>query len=203
MITKDTYLKDLSEEDLKAVQELLNRKGFPCVVDGKFGTETATAFVHWKQSVHMGLPDKIGAESWAVLSQPCIVPDWGNFSSKVSKYFTVGEVSQNSRERIVYNPVHRANVLRLAAELDKVREAWGKPLGVTSWYRPMPVEIRIGGSRANHPFGYAADIYPIGGDIYKFQAWLDKFWGKRGGLGYGAKKGFVHVDLRPYRRWNY
>ena len=129
--------------------------------------------------------------------------NWTDWNSKVSKHFTVGEVSHKDKLRIVYNKDHRVNVLRLAVELDKVREAWGKPIGVTSWYRPMNVERAVGGSGANHPFGYAADIYPIGGDIVKFQSWLDKFWGQRGGLGYGAKKGFVHVDLRNYRRWNY
>ena len=85
-----------------------------------------------------------------------------------------------------------------------MREAWGHPLGVTSWYRPPNVEREVKGSGANHPFGFAADIYPLGGgDIWAFQKWADKWWGKRGGLGYGAKKGFVHVDLRHYRRWNY
>jgi len=204
MVTKDTFLKDLSKADLKKVQEALTRKGFYTFPDGIFGKDTARQFANWKRSIHMGIPDKIGKESWAVLFAPAIVPDWGNFKSKVSKYFTVGEVSQNSRERIVYNTVHQANVLRLAAELDKVREAWGHPIGVTSWYRPPAVERRVRGSFANHPFGFAADIYPLGGgSIWAFERWLDKFWGRKGGLGYGAKKGFVHVDLRHYRRWNY
>jgi hypothetical protein len=204
MVTKDTLLKDLSKEDLRRVQEALGKKGFYTLPDGRFGADTARQFANWKRSVHMGLPEVIGKESWALLSQPAVLVDWSKFSDKVSKYFTVGEVSQNSRERIVFHPTHRANVLRLAAELDKIREAWGKPIGVTSWYRPLPVNRRIGsGDGSQHVLGLAADIYPIGGDIYAFQGWLDKFWGNKA-LGYGAKKGFVHIDLRTGRiRWNY
>jgi putative chitinase len=204
MITKDTLLKDLEPEVLKLVQQALTRNGFSTVADGIYGKDTAKQFAAWKRSIHLGLPEVIGKESWAILSKPAISPDWGNFSSKVSKHFTVGEVSHNSKERIMYHPVHRANALRLAAELDKVREAWGKPIGVTSWYRPEAVNRRIGGARnSQHLNGSAADIYPIGGDIWAFQKWLDKFWGGKA-LGYGARKGFVHLDLRPGRiRWNY
>ena len=204
-IERDTRLKDLSKSQLRNVQEALNGKGFPCVVDGLYGNETRKAFAAWKRSIHLGLPEIIGVESSAILFKPRIEPDWGNWSSKVSEFFTVGEVSKNSRERIVYNSVHQANVLRLAAELDKIRKAWGSGIGVTSWYRPIPVNRRIGSSdRSQHVTGCAADIYPLNGGIWRFQNWLDKkMWSTRA-LGYGAKRGFVHLDLRNGRiRWNY
>lgn len=204
MVTKDTLLKDLSKEDLMVVQKNLTAKGFFTWVDGIYGKSTADAFAKWKSSVHMKLPATIGAESWALLTAPPSGADFGNFNSKISKHFTVGEVSQNSKDRIVYHPTHQANAKRLAAELDKVREAWGKPIGVTSWYRPLLVNKRVGGAdNSQHLNGSAADIYPIGGNIHEFQKWLDKFWGDKA-LGYGANKGFVHVDLRPgHIRWNY
>jgi len=130
--------------------------------------------------------------------------DWTNWDSKVSEYFTVGEVTQRDARRIPKTEAVKANVVKLAKELDKVREAWGEPIGVTSWYRPPAVNKAVGGvSNSQHINGSAADIYPIGGDIHAFQKWLDTFWGDKA-LGYGAKKGFVHVDLRRGKiRWNY
>ncbi len=131
--------------------------------------------------------------------------DWSDMNCKVSKYFTIGEVTQWDRRRIPQSNAVKSNILKLAKELDKVREAWGKPLNVTSWYRPPAINRAIGGAtESQHLNGGAADIKPVDSrEIYKFQSWLDDVWGSRG-LGYGAKKGFVHVDIRPYRaRWNY
>ncbi|MDJ0702798.1 MAG: D-Ala-D-Ala carboxypeptidase family metallohydrolase [Leptolyngbyaceae cyanobacterium MO_188.B28] len=136
--------------------------------------------------------------------------DWSNNNAKISKYFTVGEVTQQDPRRIPKGDVIK-QVLKLALELDKVREAWGKPLGVTSWYRPEAINFAVGGSTySQHIQGHAADIYPIGGDTYEFQDWLDSRWGDA--LGYGAARGFVHVDMRDgvgfngqygSVRWNY
>ena len=36
-------------------------------------------------------------------------------------------------------------------------------------------------------------------DLIQFQSWLDQFW--FGALGYGAKKGFVHLDQRNGKGW--
>lgn len=153
------------------------------------------------------------AEHWDVVDEknngnlPVIVSqiDWTNSDSRISKYFSVGEVTNNDPRRIPTDNTIKQNIITLAQELDKVREAWGSGIIVTSWYRPPAVNRAIGGAtRSQHLSGKAADIRPVQGDLYRFQDWLDKgLWSDKA-LGYGAKKGFVHVDLRPGKiRWNY
>lgn len=144
--------------------------------------------------------------------------DWKNPRCYVSKYFTVMEVTQGDRRRIpVLGSQEEKNILRFAVELDSVREAWGHPLGVSSWFRPKkPVNInaQVGGvADSQHILGWAADIYPLaGGSIFDLQRWLDGRWLDR--LGYGARKGFVHLDnfggggldklgVEGKVRWNY
>lgn len=138
--------------------------------------------------------------------------DWRNPRCYISKYFTVAEVTQMDRRRIpIKGSQNEKSILVLAKELDLVREAWGGPLGITSWNRPEPINSQVGGADGSrHCLGLAADVYPMDGDILKFQAWIDRLWGDA--LGYGAKKGFVHLDVRSGGgfkkeririRWNY
>lgn len=139
--------------------------------------------------------------------------DWKDFNCRVSKYFTVGEVTQNDLRRVPKpGSPEEKNCLRLAKELDKVREAWGAPIGVTSWYRPEPINTQVGGvSNSQHIYGAAADIYTMDSDGFsqrdhEFEQWLDKKAWKNRGLGYGISsgRGFTHVDLRQGSpRWNY
>ena len=131
--------------------------------------------------------------------------DWSDTTAKVSKYFTVAEVINNDYRRIPTSDKIKHNIFQLAQELDKVREEWGKPIIVTSWYRPPEINAAVGGvSNSQHIHGLAADIRPKTGNIYQFQEWLDNGLWKNKALGYGAARGFVHCDLRNSRiRWNY
>lgn len=131
--------------------------------------------------------------------------NWSDFNSQVSKYFTLREVTNGDRRRLPPCDEVKNNIFTLAQELDKVRSAWGSPIIVTSWYRPPAINKDVGGSdKSQHLYGKAVDIKPAQGDIKKFQKWLDCEAWKDKALGYGAKKGFVHCDLRPGNyRWNY
>ena len=127
--------------------------------------------------------------------------DWNNTSIKISKYFSVGEVTKGDPRRIpIAGSEVEKEILKLAIELDKIREEWGSPILVTSWYRPSVVNKAVGGaSNSQHLYGRAVDIKPKNGELSRFQSWLDQNW--FGALGYGAKKGFVHLDMRNGKGW--
>ena len=137
--------------------------------------------------------------------------NWQDMNARVSRYFTVGEVTQKDRRRIPRaGSQEEKNILLLAQELDKVRDAWGSPIGVTSWYRPnSPIDINaeVGGvPNSQHITGRAADIYTLDGRDQQFEHWLDTVAWKDRALGYGvaAGRGFTHVDLRSGNiRWPY
>jgi GH24 family phage-related lysozyme (muramidase) len=138
--------------------------------------------------------------------------NWNNPGTKISTYFTVGEVTKGDPARIPTDPTIAKRIVDFARELDRVRDVWGSGLGVTSWYRPPAVNAAVGGvANSQHIEGWAADVYPTNGKLAEFQSWIDKKW--NGGLGYGAPKGFVHLDARSGfpcfgekgsgPRWNY
>ena len=134
--------------------------------------------------------------------------DWDNSSLRISKYFTVGEVTKNDRRRRpLPNSAEEKHILALAKELDQIREDWGSSVIVNSWFRPskrLGYPYEINGiyskvSNSQHIYGRAADIRPARGNIYDFQKWLERNW--YGHLGRGANKGFVHLDTRNGKGW--
>jgi uncharacterized protein YcbK (DUF882 family) len=125
--------------------------------------------------------------------------DWWDSKDKmISKFFSEQDVINGDDRRIpVKGSEVEIAVYAMAAELDKIREEWGHPIGVTSWYRPYAVNLEVGGvSNSQHITGGAVDIYTLDGREYEFEDFLDRHWG--GGLGYGVAsgRGFTHLDLR-------
>jgi len=122
--------------------------------------------------------------------------DWSKPDQQISRHFKVREVTLGDvRRKPASGSIQEKNILKLAAELDKIRDAWGGGIDVTSWYRPPDVNEEVGGAaKSQHLSGLAADIKPADGKISQFQIFLKTHWS--GGLGTGAAKGFVHIDMR-------
>lgn len=229
------HIKYLSSDLILELQTSLSKLNYSVgSLDGLFGNDTLFAFNRFKEDFNLTHPNFIGPTTVRFLnlalkgeidrdeqdssihpsqpsfSSPNFVPsyiNWVNFNCPISKYFSVGEVSKFSKDRIVHNAQHRLNALKLAKFLDEIREDWGKPIGVTSWYRPQKVNTAVGGARnSQHLTGSAVDIYPINSDGLKFEQWLNKRWTRALGYGQKSSKGFTHLDLRlsiPSIRWNY
>ena len=84
----------------------------------------------------------------------------------MSKYFSLSELTSSAtalKEGIANDPneAQIKDLYRLMDYLDKVREAFGKAIIVTSGFRSPTLNDRIGGSdKSQHMKGQAADIRP-------------------------------------------
>ena len=200
--TADTWLKkiDAPADELPAGQKLAAPSG------QRFGVVAVTELPH---TAHVQVELAAGAGTWIIWQPhwsgfswpPTIVGlgapiDWSDFNCPLSNYLTVGEVLQFDRRR--RPPADSADIGRLlntARQFDAVRRAWTWPLGVTSFYRPEPINSQVGGARGSqHVAGCAMDIYPIGRSLQEFFVWIYPRW--TGGLGDGRNRGFIHLDTR-------
>ncbi len=119
--------------------------------------------------------------------------------AQISKNFRLSEFrpGRHTYEYIRISPA-------LVRALEEIRERAGRPLSVTSGYRPPDYNREVGGvSNSTHIDGLAADIYCEGLTTDQLYDICEKVIGKRGGVGYYPKSGFIHVDLRGYEaRWS-
>lgn len=83
----------------------------------------------------------------------------------MAKYFTIGELckSETALAKGIANTPDYTTIERMQALmdecLDKVRELWGKPIGVNSGYRSAELNRAVGGAKnSQHLRGEAADI---------------------------------------------
>jgi hypothetical protein len=216
--TQDTWLKKepVQATELGEKEKVSCPKGrdyavvayAECPADGHAQVELAagagTWFLyepHWRKVV--GLGESMRPEV-----------DWSDFNCLVTPNLTVGEILMFSKARIPSaNSSVRQRLLKTANEFQKIRDAWGSPIGVTSFYRPASINAAVGGvPNSKHVTGQAFDIYPIDRSLESFYQWIQFRW--RGGLGDGRHRGFLHLDtegggfvpgagVRPSRHWTY
>lgn len=216
--TQDTVLKkepkqasELAADQVKEVKKgqeyaVVAYKEVPAQgsAEVELGYGAGTWFIfepHWRKEV-------MGGEAI-----PAVV-DWSDFGCLVMPNLTVGEVLQFDKRRC---PALGSSVIgrlmRTASEYQKVREAWGSGLGVTSFYRPEPINQQVGGvPGSKHTTGEAMDVYPTARSLEEFYQWIRRRW--QGGLGDGRYRGFIHLDTAgggfvpgagamPTRQWTY
>ena len=136
----------------------------------------------------------------ALLLQPGAI-DWSDFNALVTPNLTVGEVLQfDPRRRPSPQISVIPRILETATEFQAIRQAWGRSLGVTSFYRPEPINREVGGvPNSFHVSGMAMDIYPVGMPLQVLYNFLLRRW--TGGFGDGRNRGFIHLDRRDGGRF--
>jgi len=131
------------------------------------------------------------------------------FSSRITPHIRLGEFALDQEARR-FDRQDQVNIAaELAAFMERARTQFGgRPVVITSGYRPPAINRQVGGSsRSEHLYEHgcgAVDFFIDGADIYEVQRWCDKNWPYS--LGYGAPKGFVHLGIRSSRakvRWDY
>jgi hypothetical protein len=217
---QDTWLKKEPKEALVLGEKGRSGMGQGRVLEVEQHKELAGDAHAWVKLGH-------GAGSWfiwgphwqtvadAVAPVPAAAQvDWDDFACLVTPNLTVGEVLQYDARRKPRSGGDQRRIMATARQFQAIRTAWKYPLGVTSFYRPEPINKQVGGvPGSRHVTGEAVDLYPIGRSLDAFYQWLLPRWS--GALGDGRRKGFIHLDtrgnggfvpgggVRPFVTWDY
>jgi GH24 family phage-related lysozyme (muramidase) len=133
-----------------------------------------------------------------------------SFSARITPHIRLGEFALDQEARRFEHQHQLDTAAELAAFLERARTAFGgKPIIITSGYRPAAINRSVGGASGsehlyNAPGVGAVDWYIEGVDIYKLQEWCIKNWPYS--TGKGAPKGFLHSGIRQGRPkvvWDY
>lgn len=141
------------------------------------------------------------------------------------KYFTIEELCKSSvakKNKIDNTPSEEIieNLTEFTDEfLDKLREAWGSPIKVSSGFRCEELNKKVGGSKTSaHLKGFAADLKPVNGDIdglvacaielsktLNFDQIIDEYSGNKHWLhiGYKNLKGQQRRRIMTYKDGKY
>jgi GH24 family phage-related lysozyme (muramidase) len=132
------------------------------------------------------------------------------FASRITPHIQLGEFALFQEARRFDHQYQVDTAAELAAFLERARAKFGgKPIVITSGYRPRAINASVGGaSGSEHLFDApsvgAVDFYIREVNINHVQDWCDANWPYS--VGYGAPKGFVHLGIRrgrPRVRWDY
>lgn len=103
-------------------------------------------------------------------------------NKKLSENFTLGEMiaSDTAKKLKIDNTPTLVDIYHLEELckmlLQPIRNAYGKPIKVTSGFRCRKLNQAVGGSATSaHLRGYAADIKPVSGSYKDFEAFVIQF----------------------------
>jgi GH24 family phage-related lysozyme (muramidase) len=130
------------------------------------------------------------------------------FNARITPHIRLGEFALDQEARRFANQGQLNIAAELAAFLERVRVQFGgKPIVITSGYRPPAINAQVGGaSNSEHlykPGCGAVDFVIQGADMMAVQRWCDQNWPYS--LGYAAPS-FLHLGMRAdrqRRRWDY
>ncbi len=130
------------------------------------------------------------------------------FSARITPHIRLGEFALDQEARRFETQGQLDIAAELAAFLERVRVQFGgKPIVVTSGYRPPSINAQVGGaSNSEHlykPGCGAVDFVIEDADMMAVQRWCDQNWPYS--LGYAAPQ-FIHLGIRNSRakvRWDY
>jgi uncharacterized protein YcbK (DUF882 family) len=96
------------------------------------------------------------------------------------------------------------NLTKLATALQIIRDYYGKPLIITSGFRPVTWELKRNRSgKSQHTSGLAADFRVSGVPLAEVYAFINATF-KKGGRAINPVANFIHLDLRAdYATWSY
>lgn len=110
-----------------------------------------------------------------------------DLNKKLSNNFTLGEMiaSDTAKKAGIDNTPTLLAISHLEELclylLQPIRDAWGKPIKVTSGYRCYRLNRLVGGSPTSaHPLGWAVDIKPTSGSYADFERFVVEFLKKSG-----------------------
>jgi GH24 family phage-related lysozyme (muramidase) len=131
------------------------------------------------------------------------------FSARITPHIRLGEFALEQEARRFDHQHQIETAAELAAFLERVRRQFGgKPLTLTSGYRPAAINASVGGAKNSEhlysrPGEGAVDFRIDGVDMRAVEKWCDQNWPFS--LGYAAPE-FIHLGRRAdgqRRRWDY
>lgn len=131
------------------------------------------------------------------------------FSHKLTPHITYGEFALGQEARRFDHQHQCDTAMRIAQFLERTRAQFGgKPVAITSGYRPVAINKLVGGASSSEhlydaPGVGAVDFVIDGVDMMAVQRWVDQNWPYS--LGYAAPR-FLHIGIRrgaPRVRWDY
>lgn len=182
--------------DVKELQQLLNKHGFNLAVDGIIGNDTINAIKSIQSKKGLKVDGIAGADTIKALkgtsssTSSSSTVNWNNI-----KYFKKEEFKCQCGGK--YCNGYPTDISpKLIDILEKLRAYFGKPITITSGLRCKKHNAAVGGvSNSQHMYGKAADIYIPGVDKAKIKAKAYEYGAKYCYYGTAGMGEAVHINV--------